>query len=268
MAGFSNDVMYANNVRFDGAKQPGQVTTDGQLLIGSTAAPNIRVGTLTSAGGTITITPGAGTINLETAGGGIAIDSIGVDTTSGTGVDPVVPTAGGLVTFTGAQIAAAAVANCININSNAPNQLEIQVQRSSAQAVSTLSANGVCHFNSAQFTVGIDGFVSSLSGTAPWLDIAGGALAAFTGYYVTAAAVVTLPAAPAQGTIIEIIDEIGGGVVVTSAGADLIRISNTVSSAPGTATSTQRGDALRLVYRTASASWICCPGAAGNWILA
>jgi len=61
MPGFNNGVMWADNVRFDGTGYPGAVTTDGQLLIGSTASPNIRVGTIT-AGSNIAITPGAGTI--------------------------------------------------------------------------------------------------------------------------------------------------------------------------------------------------------------
>lgn len=67
MAGFNNDVMYADNVDFTGnASVSASVTADGQLLIGSTVAPNIRVGLLTSLGGSISITVGAGTINLET----------------------------------------------------------------------------------------------------------------------------------------------------------------------------------------------------------
>ena len=63
MPGFNNGVMWADNVRFDGTGYPGAVTTDGQLLIGSTAAPNIRVGTPTGSGG-ITITPGAGALSI------------------------------------------------------------------------------------------------------------------------------------------------------------------------------------------------------------
>lgn len=69
MPGFdTGSVMYALNVDFTGnslTSGTAQVTTNGQLLIGSTAAPNIRVGNLTSTGGTVTITNGAGTINLE-----------------------------------------------------------------------------------------------------------------------------------------------------------------------------------------------------------
>jgi len=66
MPGFNNGVMWADNVRFDGVGYPGAVTTDGQLLIGATVAPNIRVGTLTAGTG-IAITPGAGTISIATA---------------------------------------------------------------------------------------------------------------------------------------------------------------------------------------------------------
>lgn len=69
MPGFNNGVMYANNVRFDGAGYPGEVTTDGQLLIGSTAAPNIKVSTLTPGNG-IAIANGSGTITISGSGGG------------------------------------------------------------------------------------------------------------------------------------------------------------------------------------------------------
>ena len=73
MPGFDNNTMHAENVDFRNVVdvQP-QVLADGQLLIGSAVAPKIRVGTLASAGGTITITPGAGTINIE-AGGSVPL---------------------------------------------------------------------------------------------------------------------------------------------------------------------------------------------------
>lgn len=75
-AGFNNGTtMFADNVSFDGTDSPGKVTTDGQLLIGSTVAPNIRVGTLASGDGSVTITNGAGTIDLSVAGGS-AITSV------------------------------------------------------------------------------------------------------------------------------------------------------------------------------------------------
>lgn len=71
MAGFSNDVLIASNVNFSGDAAPagklGTVLVDGEMLIGATATPNIRVGTITSTNGTITVTPGPGTLNIEDA---------------------------------------------------------------------------------------------------------------------------------------------------------------------------------------------------------
>ena len=70
MAGFDNDIMYANNVDFSGGSPvAGKVTTNGQLLIGSTASPHIQVGNLTSTGGSMTITYSSPNINIEQTGG-------------------------------------------------------------------------------------------------------------------------------------------------------------------------------------------------------
>lgn len=66
--GFYNGVVAADNVDFSGdADVSARVTADGQLLIGSTASPNIRVGTLTAGTG-ISITNGAGAITIENTG--------------------------------------------------------------------------------------------------------------------------------------------------------------------------------------------------------
>lgn len=271
MAGFDNNVMYADNVDFTGSTSPtAQVTADGELLIGSTVAPNIRVGSLTSTGGTITITVGAGTINLDLAGGTLAIDEINVDSTSGTGTNPVVPTAAGAVTFTGAQVAASAFANVININSDLPNQFEAQIQRSSAVAAADTTLNGVSHFDNTQFTVDADGFVQSIAASIfSWLDIGvPGALALDTGYFVTAIGAYTLPTGTANGQTVEIVDVVGGGVIVTAPGAQIIQLQNAASSAGGTATSTDLGDSLRLKFRLADLTWYACPGIGGNWLLA
>lgn len=92
MAGFDNEVMYANNVDFTGsAVVTGQVTTNGQLLIGATASPNIRVGNLTSTSGSLTITNGAGTINLEVAAASTAITTLTPDVGAA-----IAPTAGNI----------------------------------------------------------------------------------------------------------------------------------------------------------------------------
>lgn len=71
--GFANGVMYARNVDFSGVDNPtAQVTADGQLLIGSTASPNIKVNTLTAGAG-ISITNGSGSITIATTGTGNVI---------------------------------------------------------------------------------------------------------------------------------------------------------------------------------------------------
>jgi len=76
MAGFTTDAkgqdtMYADNVDFSGAANPqGRFTANGQLAIGSTAAPNIRVATLTAGSG-ISIVNAAGSITVSAIGGGL-----------------------------------------------------------------------------------------------------------------------------------------------------------------------------------------------------
>lgn len=69
MPGFdTGSVMYALNVDFTGnslTSGTAQVNTNGQLLIGSTANPNIKVGSLTSPQGTMSIGYSAPNITLD-----------------------------------------------------------------------------------------------------------------------------------------------------------------------------------------------------------
>ena len=85
---------------------------------------------------------------------------VGVDTHFSPGTDPVVPTSGGLITVTGGQVAAGTTANVIQTDSTAASEYTIEIQRSQAVASSTVGDNGVSHFNSADFTVDENGFVS------------------------------------------------------------------------------------------------------------
>lgn len=77
MGGFSSvtgleTIVNADNASFDGTSRGGAMTTNGELWIGSTAAPHVRKGNITSTGGTITVTNNSGNINLE-AGGNITL---------------------------------------------------------------------------------------------------------------------------------------------------------------------------------------------------
>lgn len=71
MPGFANDssnnsIMWSDNVDFSGAVVPSRaITTNGQLLIGSTIAPNIQPGILTSPDTSITIGYSSPNITLK-----------------------------------------------------------------------------------------------------------------------------------------------------------------------------------------------------------
>lgn len=74
MAGFNNEVVYGANVDFSGSSTvTGQITTNGQLLIGSTVlnagGTHINVGNLTSPDGTVTIGYSSPNITLHASPG-------------------------------------------------------------------------------------------------------------------------------------------------------------------------------------------------------
>ena len=111
MPGFSNGIVYADNVRFDGGHYPGEVTTDGQLLIGSTAAPNIKVSVPTGSNG-ITVTTGSGTLDFSTSGTFAQqqifyVGKHGNDANSGTNINTAVLTFGQALTLASAAIPSA-----------------------------------------------------------------------------------------------------------------------------------------------------------------
>ncbi len=100
MPGFNNSVMFADNVDFSGGSPvSAKVTTDGQLLIGSTATPNIKVGTLTPGTG-ITVTNGSGSITLAATGAGITWTDVTTSTQSLVAFNGYVTDRGGGVTYT------------------------------------------------------------------------------------------------------------------------------------------------------------------------
>lgn len=86
------------------------------------------------------------------------------------------------------------------------------------------------------------------------------------GYFVTAAATATLPASPSQGNTIQIVADTASAIVVQANTGQFIRVSNVISSSAGTATSTERGDSLILVYRASDTTWIST-ATNGNWLL-
>ena len=168
MAGFDNDTVYGTNVDFSGAANPAPtVLNKGELLIGSSIAPRIRVATLTAGAG-ITITNGDGSITIAATGGVTPIGGLIPDAHTAPGTTPVVGDGSGNVTVTGAQVASGVVGtNVIRTDSLAANTLTIEIQRATSAAVSTPADNGVAHFDNTIFTVGAGGFVSLVGGAVP-----------------------------------------------------------------------------------------------------
>lgn len=107
---------------------------------------------------------------VSLAGGGIAIDQVAVDSFTAPGTNPVLATAGGQITVTGAQVAAGTVGtNVIRTDSLAANTYTVEIQRSTTAATSTVASNGVSHYKSADFTVDSSAFVALNPGAIPQL---------------------------------------------------------------------------------------------------
>jgi hypothetical protein len=95
---------------------------------------------------------------VSLAGGGLAVDSFAMQT----GTSPVVPTAAGLVTFNGAVVAAGT--NPVRTDGTGANTMALEVQISSAIAATDATRIGLAAFNSANFTVDANGFVTLVNG--------------------------------------------------------------------------------------------------------
>jgi hypothetical protein len=203
---------------------------------------------------------------VKLLGGTEAIDSIGVDATSGGGTNPVLPTAAGLITVNGAVVAVGT--NPIRSVSTAANVYQIQAQTSQALAAADATKIGLSNFNSAQFSVDANGFVSIIGGGFTWNDVSG----AFSplkenGYFITATATGTLPAAPAQGDTIKFFVDTTQILTIQATAGKIIRFGSLVSSSGGTFVSTLQGDSVELVYRTSDTCWCAIAGFTGTWTL-
>ncbi len=203
---------------------------------------------------------------VSLAGGSLAIDSIGVDATTGGGTNPVLPTAAGLVTVNGARVAAGT--NPIRSVSTAANVYQIQVQTSQALAATDATKVGLCNFDSASFGVDANGFVTMTGGGGfTWNDVSG----AFSplknnGYFITGTATGTLPAAPAQGDTIKFfVDHASQLLTIQATAGKIIRLGSLVSSSGGTFVSTLQGDSVELTYRASDSCWCAIAGWSGTW---
>jgi hypothetical protein len=132
---------------------------------GAVVYPNASTGNVNMTGGAgITVTGTAETLTFALAGGGTAVDSFAVQAVTAPGVTPVEATAAGLVTVNGAAVAAHSVP--IETRSRALNAFNIEVQYAAAVAATDATKSGIAHFNSTQFSVDANGFVTLAGGGA------------------------------------------------------------------------------------------------------
>lgn len=308
MPGFANDasfnsIVFADNVDFSGTHpQSRAITADGQLLIGSTIAPNIRVGTLTSPDGSILFGYVAPNIFLQVAGG----STVGKTITGTTG-GALSPTLGNW-NILGASTAAGTTPVS---TSGSVSTLTVNVQKSQAIAATDATKIGLSNFDSARFTVDANGFVSvngsglgetitgdsggalnpssgnwtiaGLSGSKtsgsgstltikspPFSQVGSSSTSVLnTGEFVTAAVTRTLPASAglADGDLFVFVCTTASALVVQAVSAQKIRIGSNISSAAGTATSQAIGDSLTIRFN-ATDGFFYATSVIGTWVLA
>lgn len=204
-----------------------------------------------------------------TISGSSTIESFEVDAFTAPGTNPVTPNGSGVVTVTGGQVAAGTTTNVIRTNSLAANTYTIQIQRSQAVASSTIGDNGVCHFNSSQFTVDGNGFVTAISGGSGIATIDGdtgsatGSTITFNANsnsgssvkFVASSATVDLMVTDSNKNTI-----IGSGAGNSSiSGADSVGLGYQVL-----ASSTSNGKNVAIGYQALTSATFTSPGTGGN----
>lgn len=307
MPGFdTGSVMYALNVDFTGnslTSGSAQVTSNGQLLIGSTALPNIKVGTLTSPLGTLSIGYSSPNITIDLAGSGKAVEHL-----TGTTGGQLNPNGSNNFTLHGGTVAAGTTPVAV---AGSGSTLTTNIQISQAIAATDATKLGLSNFDSARFTVDANGFVSlngsgvaetitgdsggtlspssgnwnilgrsgsktSGSGSTltvkspPYADAGSSTTSTLnSGSFVTAAVTLTLPASAGlvDGDLFEYVCTTSGALIIQSVTAQKIRIGSLISSTAGTATSSNIGDSITLRFR-ATDGFFYATSVIGVWVLA
>jgi len=161
MAGFENDTAYFTGIDTRGVEPvANQMVSNGQLLIGASSSPFIRVNTLTSSGGTVTITNGPGTINLEAAGSSLTLNA---DSGSATPAAGVIVLAGGTN-----GIDTTASGNTVTFNFDVSEQPTIPTSFPTPSGTATPALNALTYANGtgisitgagSTVTIGVNGSV-------------------------------------------------------------------------------------------------------------
>lgn len=225
------------------------ITANGQLMIGASSGRAIRSGLLGSSDGSITWTVGAGTITGQVSGGTTVGKTLTPD--SGGAVSPIA----GNWNVKGTYVAASTTPV---YTSGTSNTLTVNVQTAQTTATTNVNKIGLAAFNSADFSVDANGFVSVISEGLTWSAItANQALAVGNGYICISAGgalSLSLPTTAAVGSVIVVALDGATSWTITQGAGQQIRIGNqqSTSGAGGTLASTAQGDTITLVCSVAN----------------
>lgn len=250
-------IMNADNCSFDGTDRGGKMTTNGQLWIGSTASPHVKLGNLSSPLGTLLIGYSSPNITIDLAGGAAAIEKIALQT----GTSPILPL-GGQITFNGATVAAGT--NPVRTDGTGANTMALEVQTSQAIAATDATKIGLAAFNSGDFSVDANGFVSIIGGGFKWNDVTGtsATMAKENGYAADNVGLVTLTlpsvASSTFGDTIAIMGFGAGGWTIAQNANQKIIFGSSASTVGvgGSLSSTNANDQLELVCTPNTNFWI------------
>lgn len=195
----------------------------------------------------------AGFVSL--VGGSLAVDSFQMQT----GTSPVVPNGAGLVIFNGAVVAAGT--NPVRTDGTGANTMALEVQISQALAATDATKIGLSNFNSAQFSVDANGFVSVKSGGFIWNDVTSATqtVAVQNGYVTDRGGGVTytLPATAAFGDEFIITGKLGLWTLAQNANQQVtLGSGSTTVGVGGSLAATNLGDSITCVCITGGASTV------------
>lgn len=154
----------------------------------------------------------------------------------------------------------------VSTTNNVPSNVPINFITNSGTATS--AANNINIFGAGGTSTSGSGntvTITTVTAGMTWTDQAGDFSAAVNeGYFCTAGLTVTLPGSATQGQVVIIEVDTVDPVIVQADATQFLRFGAQVSLMGGTATSTDIGDSIYLVYREASSTW-CSISTEGTW---
>lgn len=172
------------------------------------------------------------------------------------GTSPIAPV-GGAITAQGASVAAGTVP--VQTYGTGASTFQTQVQISQAIASSNATNIGLAAFNSGQFTVDANGFVSLIGGGFIWVNVVASTqtIVASHGYIIDNGGLVTLtlPASSTLGDVFRITGLTGSWQLAQNASQQILFGSKaTTSGTGGYLASTNAGNCVELVAVNTSSS--------------